>query len=100
MTVAWGRQAIEDRARQLVSAFERAVTLPDPHLSAAALARDNAIESEGDALDGAALYRLDAIKGTFLYATRDGRYLIAYQRTGNDVHIDRVLPTRRGSDGI
>jgi len=39
MTVAWGRQAIEDRARQLVSAFERAVTLPDPHLFAAALAR-------------------------------------------------------------
>lgn len=100
MTVAWGRLALEDRTQQLVAAFERAVALSDPHLFIAALARDDAIENEGDALDGAAVYRVDAIRGTFLYATRDGRYLIAYQRTGNDVHIDRVLPTRRGSDGV
>lgn len=100
MTVAWGRLALEDRTRQLIAAFERAVALPDPYLFAAALARDDAIETEAGALDGAAVYRLDAIRGTLLYATRDGRFLIAYQRTGNDVHIDRVLPTRRGSDGI
>lgn len=100
MTVAWGRLALEDRTRQLIAAFERAVVLPDPYLFAAALARDDAIETEAGALDGAAVYRLDAIRGTFLYATRDGRFLIAYQRTGKDVHIDRVLPTRRGSDGI
>ena len=100
MTVAWGRLALEDRTRQLIAAFERAVALPDPYLFAAALARDDAIETEAGALDGAAVYRLDAIRGTFLYATRDGRFLIAYQRTGNDVHIDRVLPTRRHSDGI
>ena len=100
MTVAWGRLALEDRTRQLIAAFERAVVLPDPYLFAAALARDDAIETEAGALDGAAVYRLDAIRGTFLYATRDGRFLIAYQRMGNDVHIDRVLPTRRGSDGI
>lgn len=100
MTVAWGRLALEDRTRLLIAAFERAVALPDPHLFIAALARDDAIENEGDALDGAAVYRVDAIRGTFLYATRDGRYLIACQRTGNDVHIDRVLPTRRGSDGV
>jgi len=98
MTVAWGRLALEDRTQQLVAAFERAMALPDPHLFIAAVARDDAIENEGEALDGPAVYRLDAIKGTFLYATRDGRYLIAYQRDGNDVYIDRVLPTRR-SDG-
>ncbi|HAV72138.1 MAG TPA: plasmid stabilization protein, partial [Stenotrophomonas sp.] len=46
MTVAWGRLALEDRTRQLIAAFERAVVLPDPYLFAAALARDDAIETE------------------------------------------------------
>jgi plasmid stabilization system protein ParE len=98
MTVAWSRRAMEDRTAGLVEAFERACEVPDPQLFTAAVERDEAIEQEGNALDGAALCRPGWVEGTFIYATRDGRHLIAYQREADEVRIDRALVTRRHSN--
>lgn len=86
-----------DRTERLIEAFEHACAVPDPQLFAAAVERDTALEREGDALDGAAVYRFDVAAGMYLYVTRDGRHVIAYQRVADEVCIDRVLLTRRGS---
>lgn len=100
MTVAWSRRALEDRTARLTEAYERACEVSDPHLFTAAVERDDRIEREGNALDGAALYRSSRVEGIFLYATGDSRHLIAYQRVADQVCIDRVLCTRCQSDDV
>lgn len=93
MTVAWKQTALDDREEFLSDALLRAIAKPDPQIYAAALASDNHIEAEGDALDGLATYKPGPLPGSHVYPTKDGRHVILYQRNGNHVEIERVRPS-------
>lgn len=94
MTVAWGQTALDDRARFLDEALERAIDKEDPQIYSAAVDRDAQIEAEGDALDGAATYAEGPVPGTRLYPCKSRKYLIIYTRNGNQVEILWIAPSR------
>ena len=58
-----------------------------------AVERDNCIEAEGNALDGVATYKQGPLPDSRLYTTQDGRHVILYRRVGNQVEIERVMPS-------
>ena len=94
MTVTWKQTALDDRTGFLDKALDRAIDAPDPQIYVAAVGRDDRIEAEGDALDGAATYRQGPLPDSHLYTTSDGLFVILYRRVGNAVEIERVRPSR------
>ena len=94
MSVIWGAQARADRRNYLDQAFAHALEKEDPQINSAAEKRDDHIETEGNALDGAATYRQGTLEDSRLYTTRDGQLVILYRRDGAQVEIERVLPAR------
>ena len=94
MTVAWGQAALDDRARFLDEALERAIEVPDPQIYAAAERQDDQLELEGNALDGVATYAEGPAAGTRLYPCKSGKYVIIYPRSGNHVEILWIAPSR------
>lgn len=83
-------------ARELVlaDALARAIAAPDPQIHAAACAQDDRIKAEAATLDGAATYRQGPLPDSRLYVTRDGLFVILYQRNGSKALIERVCPAR------
>lgn len=94
MTVIWKPTALEDRERLLEKALLLAIARTDPHLLAAAVSRDEGIEREGDGLDGLATFERGPEPDSYVYTTRDGKFVILYSRDNNLVEIERVYPTR------
>lgn len=94
MTVGWGRTALDDREALLETAFGRAKAQSDPQLYHAAVAQDERIEVEAEALDGTATWQEGPLPDSRLYITLDGLFVILYRRDGEEVDIERVLPSR------
>lgn len=94
MTVIWKPTALEDRERLLEEALLWAIAKSDPHLLAAAVSRDEGIESEGGGLDGLATFERGPEPGSYVYTTRDGNFVLLYSRDSTRVEIERVYPTR------
>lgn len=94
MSVAWKQSALDARTALLASALARAIEISDPQIYFAACEQDDRIETEGDALDGAATYHSGPLPGTRLYTCQDGRYLLIYTRDGDDVLILALVPAR------
>jgi hypothetical protein len=94
VSVAWKQTALETRTALLAAALARAIEIPDPQIYFAACEQDDRIETEGDALDGAALYHAGPMPGTRLYTCKDGKYLLIYTRDGDDVLILALVPAR------
>ncbi|WP_407366541.1 plasmid stabilization protein [Xanthomonas campestris] len=97
MSVAWKQSALDARTALLASALARAIEISDPQMYFAACEQDDRIETEGDALDGAAIYHSGPLPGTRLTTCQHGRYLLIYTRDGDDVLILVLVPAR--SDG-
>ncbi|MBB3825377.1 MULTISPECIES: plasmid stabilization protein [Xanthomonas] len=94
MSVAWKQSVLDARTALLASALARAIEISDPQIYFAACEQDDRIETEGDALDGAATYHSGPLPGTRLYTCQDGRYLLIYTRDGDDVLILALVPAR------
>lgn len=94
MAVIWSEQAQQERLEVLERARAFAIKHEDPQIFIVALVRDDAMEAEGERLDGIATFRRGPVLGTFLYVTRDGRFVLHYRREGSVVTILRVLPSR------
>lgn len=102
MSVRWGARSLDDRKDQLDRAWELALQARDPALWTAAEIRDDRIQAEGDALDGAATYARGPLAGSHVYPLADGTRVLLYRRDGDEVLIERVLPSRsdwREADG-
>ncbi|WP_273674877.1 hypothetical protein [Xanthomonas campestris] len=54
--MAWKQSALDAPTALLASALARAIDIPDPQMYFAACEQDDRIETEADALDGAAIY--------------------------------------------
>ncbi len=94
MTVAWGRRALDDRTRFLADAHTRAIAKSDPQIFAAAIAQDDQLEAEGNALNGVATYKPGPEPGTRLYVCKSRKYVLIYTRDGKDVVILWIAPSR------
>ncbi|WP_231110693.1 plasmid stabilization protein [Xanthomonas arboricola] len=92
--MAWKQSALDARTALLASALARAIEISDPQIYFAACEQDERIETEGDALDGAATYHSGPLPGTRLYTCQNGRYLLIYTRDGDDVLILALVPAR------
>ena len=94
MSVAWKQSALDARTALLAPALARAIEIPDPQMYSAACEQDDRIETEGDALDGAAIYHSGPLPGTRLSTCQHGRYVLIYTRDGDDVLILVLVPAR------
>ncbi|MBB3813184.1 hypothetical protein FHY13_001490 [Xanthomonas arboricola] len=92
MSVAWKQSALDARTASLASALARAIEICEPQMYFAAWEQDDRIETEGDALDGAATYHSGPLPGTRLYTCQDGTYLLIYTRDGDEVLILALVP--------
>lgn len=94
MTVIWKPTALEDRQGLLEAALLLAIAKPDPYLFAAAVARDESFQGEGERLDGMATFKRGPEPGSFVYTTHDGSFVLLYSRDGDQVEIERIYPAR------
>ncbi|MEA9653981.1 plasmid stabilization protein [Xanthomonas campestris] len=92
--MAWKQSALDARTALLASALAHAIEISDPQMYFAACEQDDRIETEDDALDGAAIYHSGPLPGTRLTTCQDGRYVLMYTRDGDDVLILVLVPAR------
>ncbi|MCC5069240.1 plasmid stabilization protein [Xanthomonas campestris] len=94
MSVAWKQSALDACTALLASTLARAIDISDPQIYLAACKQDDRIETEDDALDGAAIYHSGPLPGTRLSTCQHGRYVLIYTRDGDDVLILVLVPAR------